>query len=218
MSKTDKTYDVVYSVMFHQSIDYVNDFINNIKKYDKINNYLIIIHLNKVLFKNKDKIIKDNVIINPSFYNKQRFTIKILDTYLDNFNHLLYLKIDFNNYMTLVSSCRLVRDCIKFEKQKISVNITNSNSNYNPYLLSGWYWPQFLKNKEIIDILQKYKIDVSKSGLPEGYLFDKKIFKLINEFIINNKLLEIIRCETVFEEILLAVLHYYYTGVKPKKI
>ena len=212
----NKIYDVVYSVMIHQSIDYVNDFISNIEKYDKINNYLIIIHLNNELYKQKDKIIKNKVIINPNHYDKKRFSVNILNAYLDNFNYLNYQNIKFNNYMTLVSSCRFVRDCIKFNKQNINVNITTKD--YDPNSLKkDWFWPQFYKNTEIIDILIKYKIDIHNSGHQEGYLFDKNIFDSINKFIINNKLLEIIRCETVFEEILLNVLHFYFTGKSPIK-
>ena len=55
----DITYDIIYSVIFHQSIEFVNNFIKNIEKYNEQNNYLIIIHLSDNLFKEKDKIYQN---------------------------------------------------------------------------------------------------------------------------------------------------------------
>ena len=42
ITKPGLVYDVVYNLFFHESPDYVNDFIRNAYKFNKNNNYLII--------------------------------------------------------------------------------------------------------------------------------------------------------------------------------
>ena len=64
-------YNIVYSITFHQSIDFVNHFLKNIEEYNIKNNYLVIIHLSDTLYEQKNKLYAKNVIINPIHYNKK---------------------------------------------------------------------------------------------------------------------------------------------------
>ena len=93
-------YDIVYSIIFHQKIDFVNHYLKNIEKYDNVNNYLVIIHLSDILYKKKDKIYKKNVIINPIHYNKKGTTHLLMKSFIENCEYLISQKIRFGNFYT----------------------------------------------------------------------------------------------------------------------
>ena len=210
-------YDIVYSVIFHQEINLVNHFLKNIEKFNKNNNYLVIIHLSIKLFKIKDKIYKKNVIINPIHYNKKHHNHLLIKSVIENFEYLISQKISFKNFMTLNSSNRLVRQAPKFEKQnikfcenKVIQNIKELNKNWS-------HWPNFLKNKKIVNIFKNHKIKII-CGQVSGRLYSKELMEKIVYFIRIKKLLKIIQCETVFCEIILPSLAGYYIDIAKQKV
>jgi hypothetical protein len=200
-------YNIVYSITFHQSVDFVNHFLKNIEKYNIENNYLIIIHLSDNLYNQKDDLYKKNVLINPIHYNKKLFTHLLMKPFIENFEYLISQKICFSNFMTLSSSNRLVRQAPKFELQNIQLcenkNIQNINN------LKGWHWPVFLKNKDIVKVFQDNKIKLI-GGQVSGRLYSKNVMEKICQFIRVNKIMDLIKKEICFEEIILPTLGNYY--------
>jgi len=201
-------YNIVYSITFHQSVDFVNHFLKNIEKYNVENNYLIIIHLSDNLYNQKDDLYKKNILINPIHYNKNLFTHLLMKQFIENFEYLISQKICFGNFMTLSSSNRVVRQAPKFELQNIQLCQNKNIQNIND--LKGWYWwPGFLKNKDIVKVFQNNQIKLI-SGQVSGRLYPKNVMGKICEFIRVNKIIDLIKEEVVFEEIILPSLANYY--------
>ncbi len=203
-------YNIVYSITFHQSVDFVNHFLKNIERYNTENNYLIIIHLSDNLYNKKDDLYKKNVLINPIHYNKKLFTHLLMKPFIENFEYLISQKICFDNFMTLSSSNRLVRQAPKFELQNIQLCENKNIQNINNLKVSHWNnWPAFLKNKDIIKVFQDNKIKLI-DGQVSGRLYSKNVMEKICEFIRVNKIMDLIKKETCFEEIILPTLANYY--------
>ena len=204
------TYDVIYSLCFHQKIDYVNHFLKNVEKYNVKNKYLVIINLSKDLSKVRDKIYDRNVIIYHKSSDKRLNTYDLMNALIDNYIYLKMLNLKFNNYMLLSSSCRFVRQIDKLEEYKGDISIFEGSNIGN--LNNNWYHSNnFLKNKKIINIFKKNKIDICLQEVV-GSIYSEKVFKKIVEFIFSNNLKLNIECETVFEEIILPSLYKYFTN------
>ena len=204
-------YNIVYSITFHQSVDFVNHFLKNIEKYNIENNYLVIIHLSDNLYNQKDNLYKKNVIINPIHYNKKKVTHLLMKPIIENFEYLISKKICFSYFMTISSSNRLVRQAPKFDLQNIQL-CEKKNIIYEKIVdfnLNKWHWPVFIKNKKIIKVFQDNKIKLI-GGQVCGRLYSKNIMEKICQFIRVNKIMDLIEQECVFEEIILPTLANYY--------
>ena len=150
------TYDVIYSLCFHQQIDYVNHYLKNLEKYNINNKYLVIINLSNDLSKVRDKIYDKNVIIYHKSSNKRIITYDLMNAYIDNYIYLKLLNLKFNNYMLLTSSSRFVRQISKLEEYKGDIGIFEGSNLC--HLKSDWYHTnEFFENKKIINILKKIK-------------------------------------------------------------
>lgn len=206
-------YDIVYSITFHQSLDFVNHFLKNIEKYDVKNNYLIVIHLSNNLYEKKDQIYKKNVLINPIHYNKKVTTHLLLKPFIENFEYLISQNIKFNNFMTLSSSNRFVREAPKFELDESPLCENNVDQIMNE--LKDWWWPKFLKNKKIVEVFQSNKIKLI-CGQVSGRLYSKNVIEKICDFIREKKILDLIEREVVFEEIIFPSLANYYMNKEQK--
>ena len=205
-------YDIIYSVIFYENIFFINDFLKNIEYYNKNNNYLVIIHLSKELYNFRNKIYKNNLIINPIHYDKTRWTSSILRAIIDNFEYLLSKNINFNYFMPLSSSCRLVLQAPKFVKYSGNVCQNKKKFNINN-LKKKWKHcncNKFMNNKKIIDILNLHEIKIIPNQV-SGRLFPFIIINEICKFIRENLILDNIECETVFCEVLLSSLHKYFS-------
>ena len=132
--------------------------------------------------------------------------------FIENFEYLISQKINFNNFMTLTSSNRLVRQAPKFESQNIQLVENKIIQDIN--VLVGWVWPNFLENKDIVKIFQDNKKIIN--GQVSGRLYSKNVMEKICEFIRVNKIMDLIKKETVFEEIIFPSLAYYYMNAIPE--
>ena len=209
------TYDIIYSVIFHQSVEFVNNFIKNIEKYNEQNNYLIIIHLSDNLFKEKDKIYQKNVFINSHFFDKKIHTELIFKSILQNCEYLIKNRINFNNFMTLSSSNRFIKQAPKF---KFFINrLTKNKNSTNIEKLKKWYWYDLLmKNNEIVSLFDNLQIELI-FGQVSGRLYPKNIILEIYKFIKEKNILTIIKkSHFVFDELILPSLAKYYMKEKQK--
>ena len=204
------TYDVIYSLCFHQQIDYVNHYLKNLEKYNINNKYLVIINLSNDLSKVRDKIYDRNVIIYHKSSDKKIITYDLMNSYIDNYIYLKLLNLKFNNYMLLSSSSRFVRQIKKLEEYKGEIGIFEGNNVC--HLKSNWpHTNNFFKNKKIINIFKENKIDIYCNEVV-GSIYPEKVFGKIVDFIVSNNFKVNIESETVFEEIILPSLHKYFTN------
>ena len=210
-------YDIIYSVLYHQSIDYVNNHLDNLHKYNNNNKYKIIAHLSDELYKNKHLINKYNLIINKIHSNKVKCTHMILKAIIDNFYFLIKKNIIFYNFIIISSNNVFVRQSPRFENNEITLNIRQISDYDIDYLSKEpWrHWKNFLKNNYILKNFQKNSIIPTKSQI-SGTVYTFNLMKKIYEYITKYRLLENIKCETYFEEIIIPSLAMYYTNEKPK--
>ena len=211
----DITYDIIYSVIFHQSIEFINNFIENIEKYNEQNNYLIIIHLSEDLYEERDKIYKKNVSINSRFFDKKLHTELIFKSILQNCEYLLKNKIKFNNFMTLSSSNRFIKQAPKFNM--CNNKLTKNKNSTDIEKLKKWYWYELLmKNSEIVSLFDNLKIELI-CGQVSGRLYPKNIILEIYKFIREKDIFNLIRKSYfVFDELILPSLAKYFMREEQK--
>ena len=202
-----KKYDIIYSILFHRNINYVNNCIENIKKYNKNNKFLIIAHLSDELYKKKKLINKKNVIINPLHFNKKKFGITILKAIIDNFEFLKNNKINYNYCMTLSSSCRFIKQTPTFNNKN---NFDNIFHLYDPIVLYESTHSSMILNNEIYNIFDKLNMYLL-TGQISGRLFSKNLINKVCNFFRNYNIFNKIQYDNVvFEEILLPTISNYY--------
>ena len=212
-------YDIIYSLPVHQDIKIVNNLLENINKFNKNNKFCIILHLNEKLYKIRDQIYKKNVLINDIKYNKKRGTMDLLKCNLDNFEYLIKNNINFYNFMIITSSVRFVRQSPHFEKPNYICKLKelDRDQDYNKILKSNWY-SDVLKNKHLIDIIKKNKIELIGGDMiikqNEGRIYAKEHYQNIYNFIKKNEIIKNITHQTYFEETLLPSLSSYFNNGK----
>jgi len=208
-------YDIVYSVLFYERIDFINHFINNVKKMNNNNNYLIIAHLSESAYLNKHLIIKENVLINDTYYNKIPRTYSILQAILDNYEYLIKNGINFNNFMPLSSGCRFVKQAPYlnyFYKQFIYKLENNIKHEFN--IKTDIKWPHresTLKDIKLINYFNNKNIEIIHSPT-SGRLYTNYEFFGIYEYINKNNLSNYCLESNYYDEILLPTISNYLTG------
>lgn len=208
-------YNIIYSVLFYERIQFINHFINNVKKMNKNNNYLIIVHLSESVYLNKELIIKENVLINDKYYNKIPKTYLILQAILDNYEYLIKNGINFNNFMPLSSGCRFVKEAPKFlynYKQFIYKLENDIKHLYN--IINDVDWPHYkliLEDKKLIEFFKNKKIEIIHSPT-SGRLYTNYEFFSIYEYINKYNLIKYCTESNYYDEILLPTISNYLTG------
>ena len=209
-------YDIIYSVLAHESIECLLNLIENIKKYNKNNNYLIILNLNNYLF-DKININKNNknLIIYPKPIEKKINSYLLLYSHILNFNYLKSNNIKFNYFMFLASNCMFIKQMPKIINiYDDKIKITKSDK-INNFTLNWFHTNNFLKNNKILKLFEINKIGIYNNQ-HEGQLYTYFMLNTIIDFIEKNNIFNIIEKDTVFEEILPYSLCYYFFNIKPK--
>jgi hypothetical protein len=208
-------FDVIYSVLFHQNINFINNFLVNLNYFNKNNKYLVIIHLTDRLFKKQQKINKINCLVNPNHFNKESRTISISKAIFENFKYIIKKKIISNYIIPISSRVIFIKQAPKF----IFYNnkYINNKKNYKFYCDSKLKWiNNFKKNIKLINYFKKNKINLTISQL-SGYLFNYNSIKKIYKFIINNKIFRLIENDNAyFDEILFNSLANYFNNINYK--
>jgi hypothetical protein len=201
-------YDIVYSLLAHESLESLYNLIENIFSNNLNYNIAIIIHFNNYMIDNFNTTI-ENVFINDIYYDKKLYNHTILKAHSDNFNYFEKKKIKFQYFIPLSSNCMFIK------QMNIPSDYKYSNIQYKEDFKintsSAWHWKKILKNKNIIEIFKKNKIPI-RIGFHEGRIIFYNLFKKINDFIIENKIFSNIEEECVFEEFIIPSLEAYFNN------
>ena len=202
-------YDIVYSVIAHENPDNLNKMIQNIAKYNKNNNFLICLHLNKLLYSNFKSKYKF-VIINPNNYDKKKGTHDIMKAHIENFMFVNdNCKIIFNSFMPLSSYCLFIK-----QMKKINPNndlLLGNHKTYCEEKKTTWHWPNFFQNNKIIELLNKKKISLVGQQT-SGTLYSYDTFSKITKFVTKHDIFFLIAQKTYFDEILFPSLEKHIIG------
>jgi hypothetical protein len=203
-----KTYDIVYSIIAHENQEYLLKLIENIKKYNKNYNILILFHLNDELYETFKPSI-NNVLINDIHYNKKTFHHSLTVAHIDNYNYLIKNYINFKYIILLASNCMFIKQMKLIKSPNYTDNLTTCDNNLKR--TNHACFDSFNKNKDIMNILTRDKICIYTEQ-HEGSFYTKKLFGKIAKYIENNHLFSKINEELQFEEIILVSLAKYFNS------
>lgn len=205
-------YDIVFSVTVHESPECLYDLINNIEFYNTGLRFLIVLHVNDYMY-NVIATTNTCVLINPNYYDKRTFTSSILQAHIDNFNFASKIH-SFDFFMLLASNCMFVKK-IQWPLPSYEGPVRRDDD------FLGCQWRSFKKNAAIIKVFYDLKTPIILRRFHEGVIYSYELMHKIVDFIDEQRLLEIIKEQTCFEEILLPtieVLLQGYTSLRLCKI
>ena len=168
-----ENYDVVFSILAHESPDTLDDLIDNIIKFTKKYKILFIINLNNEMY-SKYKNNNSNVIINDNYFDKVKYTKDILEAHLSNFRYLRSRNYNFKKIILMASNCMMFRE--------INLELLTTKKISKPNF-TEWHWPNFFKNEDLINTLKKDNITSYFCEHHEGSIFDYDIFEKITDYI-----------------------------------
>ena len=209
-------YDIIYSVLCHESLECVDDLISNIFKFNHKYNVLIVLNLNSYLGKMlTDHHFPENVLVYPRYTEKRTFHISILQGHIDNYNYIKEMKINCDYYCAISSNSLFVRS-VQMDKIKeyYDEHMTGTGCYERKYeSLTGWHWDAFNKNSLLVDVFRKNRI-YTYSGAMEGRFYIKEIWEQVIQNIKQHDLISKVTLNTAFEEIIPSSLEMYHYGFK----
>jgi hypothetical protein len=207
-------YDVVYSLIAHEESVILN-IITNIKKYNKKNVFLICFHLSDEMFKCRKKFENEYTIINESHYNKgldKTMNAVLCRPHFENFKFLNDNGYSFNNYMTLSPAMMFIKQIDHFPRIDSETFKLVEKEQKISELDKNWsHWKTFTKNKKIVEIFQRYKIELINQQV-SGRLMSVQMFQKIYDFMNEHDIFGKIERKSCFEEILVPSLTSYFGG------
>lgn len=210
-----QSFDIAYSIIAHEKCVVLN-LISNIQKYNKNNKFIICFHLSDELYAIKHEFENEFVMVNDSHYNKgpdKKITAVLFRPHYENFR-FLEKKCKFNNFMTLSPACMFIRQIDHFPLVEESLELNECEQDISK-LPNDWsHWKTFLKNKELVDIFQRNKIRLFNKQVT-GSLYSFQVFTKICEFIEQHKIMNLIKVNSCFEEIIYPTLANYF-GINNK--
>lgn len=206
-------YDIVYSLICHENYELIIDLINNIVKYNSNIKFMIIIHLNNVMYNEFIDYENENVIINNIHYQKNKYSFDITRAHFENFNLLIKNNILFENFIFLASNCYFLKTTKKNMINTLNpLNDVKKNNTISYENIQNWYFKKNVyKNTKILELFKLNSIEL-RIGQIEGRTISYNTMFLINDFIRNNNVEKLIVNLFPFEEMLIPSLQYYFTG------
>lgn len=209
------SYDIVYSVVAHESPECVWNLYENIIKFHKNKNVLVIFNFNSELgeyFEN-EKLPK-NFKINYILKNKKKYTSDIFIAHLYNYWTISEYKFEF--FCTLASNCLFVKSPnwpeIITETPRLKPG-SGKGVFYLPDTTKA-FWDEFMLCGLIVDVFRKEGIEPRLKN-HEGTYYRKDVINWIWWFCFFNKInhKEAFANDTIaFEEVMFPSLEYYCTG------
>lgn len=210
-------YDLIYSCTAHEKHEVVYNLYENIMKFHKGLNVLVLFHCNPPLYKDCVDLLPqhDNLVFHPTPTFKERFTSSLFLAHLANFKYMQ--DIDFEFFCTLASNCMFVHppliDIIRNETPHLKVTQTG----YKMPDPDRWSHTEFVKNAGLVEIFKQLDAEVCLMT-HEGAYFRKQtmgaMVALCDNWGINK---ELFVNEIAAEEIVLPSLEKYLTGAIGKR-
>jgi len=209
--------DIIYSILCHEYPESFPDTIKNFIHFNKYHSIKIIVNPNIFMHDTLAKLYENNptIIFHPNPWNKVKYTYDVLEGHIQNFEYCKENNIIGKYFITLSPNCMFHKEVILSEIDSgilLSPDITDISEKIQH---SGWNWPGFYRNNEIVNILNNSGIYNFKGSQHEGFVIEYNIFNKITEFIRNHKIKEKISDNTTFEEILTQTLYIHFTNKKP---
>ena len=98
-------YDIIYSILVHESPESYYDMISNLFYFNKDINIFVIVHCNNFMYEELYKKTIKNVILNPTHYYKNYFTYDIPQAHCENYMHCFNNNIKCRYFITYASNC-----------------------------------------------------------------------------------------------------------------
>lgn len=210
-------YEIVYSITAHEHIDSVNGLYENIIKFNKGLNCLVVFHCEEELYNLRNTIpTRENLIFNPIRTKKARFSSSIFFAHFDNYN--LLKDYDFDFFCTLSSNNLFVRH-INFEQIKTETPYLNINkTGYSLGDKDMWMWDEFIKNHQLHGLFFECDIEIKVAPHPGAY-YRKEVLGFIIDFCKKKGINKEMFVHDVFgaEEIMFPSLEKYATGIVSKR-
>lgn len=208
------TYDIIYSLTSHESIECVNDLVDNIQKTNRNINYLII---NNTTIKNIHSLTKEHII---QISNKRKtFGGDIFNAHVCNYNFITSRgNLKFKLFIPITSNCYFIREITKSDIEEIMNKIENSNCDdvgYKGYHknFTHWFYPQVNLSNDFIRLCENNNIEPTNFQ-HEGLILLPKQIEMIADF--GNKHFTILtECTFPVEEIIFSSILKSYFGKYP---
>jgi hypothetical protein len=208
-------FDILYSVGCHEHPDGFLDFLRNVFYYNKACTVGVVVNCNVYMYTAlKDRIGEiPNVYILPTPWDKTLYTYDIVKTHVQNFEYCKTAELSATYFIPLSSNCM-------FHKQVSIDSITSlcgkkHDTSLKTCTHTGWLWPIFLQNKNIVAQLNRDGIYNYAVIQHEGIILQFPIMGKIVSYLRENTIQQKASRDTVFEEILLGTLHAHFTGYMP---
>lgn len=195
-----ETFDVIISINVHEKPEYLKNQLDNIKKHMKVN-YKIILSCNDFMYQNVDKVVDNNVAINPEIINKKTFHGSLTKGICSNMNFSLN-NFYFKYFIVMSSREFFYADLnqpedIEKTASKVPESQETIHSDFmkhrhplsegihlNNYSIQGWHWNSF-KNTKLFKYIEKNNLYFAFSA-HEGLSFNYNSCQYIALFLENN--------------------------------
>ena len=214
-------FDIVFSILAHESLDCVIDLCRNIHKYvSPTNSYLIVISANEVIMQEKKRQKEcsgssedpwTHVQFNPHVFTKRYASIDIMDGLLDNINYLQSMGIHYQGIMSIASNCMFIKylppvaeilDNLEEPPVKFLADEVNINS---------WHWHVYFRNSNLVAFLKEHNYYFIGFQC-EGLFYTEAQAIAVRDYI-EGTLKPLITVENcIFEEFILPTTEYILFG------
>lgn len=202
-------YDIIYSLIIHESIESYRDMIKNIFYFNKHLNIYVVVHCNEFMYNQvkNDKLY--NVLINPSFWSKRYLTYDILHAHIENYLYAGLCGIKSRYVINLTSNCMFHKYLFieDIEKQIINADIYTPSSYFIEPNRKLWVWDKIMNNTKIIDLFLKNNINEIVVNFHEGIIYETYTLNKCINFINENNIRDLIVDDCQFEEFLIQTLY-----------
>ena len=157
-----------------------------------------------------------NIKLYPLPSTKKFYTYDILEAHIKNFTYCINNNLHSKYFILLASNCLFHKSIsMLYIKNLIENNKNKLIEEQNNY--DTWHWPNFFKNKKIINICKINNINRNNfvAHQHEGLILEYEVMNKIKNFLIDNNIKDNIENETVFEEILPGTLNKLFTKKMP---
>lgn len=180
------TTKIIISINVHEKISFLHKQLTNISNF-MIDDYYIILNCNEYMFNElKNETLASNIIINPNYFNKERFTGLLTKGIVYNIEYALTNFIF--EYFIIMSSREFFYNNLALQNL-IDLPYASDTDSYIGYKhhdfidLNTWHWPIFQNT-----LLYKYFYNGYIASSPhEGLVFDYETITKIITFLNSNE-------------------------------